>query len=184
MPTNRRRPRTVFRARQAEFGPTVAGIVGGLQGLWWDHRLGYLLDRMKDSAGTSLQLTGYREYVAEAGIHVKHTVCNTLGLPLMSDLPAPFHVLMGIAFTTVVGFAVGPLVRCATKGMSLPPPSSRLTDQWAKVVEGNEGGRTRPFGTHCLLRCLLGRNLLRNCRLSSLQSGIEMERLVQHCRSA
>lgn len=59
----------------------------------------------------------------------------------MSPLANLVQILVGLLVTLSLGLIVKPLLKHAKKSMKLPPPNSTLTDEWARVVSGNEGGR-------------------------------------------
>lgn len=71
----------------------------------------------------------------------------------MSPLAYLVQILAGLLVTFLLGLMVKPLLTHATKSMSLPPPSSALASEWARVVSGNEGGSVLGFLERFLFFC-------------------------------
>lgn len=71
----------------------------------------------------------------------------------MSPLAYLVQILAGLLVTFLLGLMVKPLLTHATKSMSLPPPSSSLASEWARVVSGNEGGSVLGYLERFLFFC-------------------------------
>ncbi|MFJ6089354.1 hypothetical protein [Pseudomonas chlororaphis] len=58
----------------------------------------------------------------------------------MSPLAQFVQILAGLVVTFLLGLTIKPLLKHATKSMSLPAPNSALASEWARVISENKGG--------------------------------------------